>query len=170
MIVSTREKPKLPLVCAVTARPGRVARYPISAMSIAGLRLSLAAFLVPAVGWLLFVLAVIPTVDRKDVRLPLRISLTLGLLLLELLFFSTLLAGNCLSGYGLYVGAPWMVVAGTFLSLLASFIFWGTDRLFLRTDVLDKTHLAIRGLHADYLNAVPDFPDMPEAWKRKIEE
>jgi hypothetical protein len=166
MIVRSRAKPKLPRRCAVSYLPRGIVMYPVSAISRLGLRLSFFCFLIPAVGWIAFILAIIPAVHRQDFRLPLRIPIAIGLLVIELAFFAILLVGNALSGYGVYVGDTLAFVGGTLLSLLAFGIFWSTDRLFLHTDILDRKHVAIRGLNEQFLASLPPLDEVPETWQK----
>ena len=164
MIIRSRSKPKLPQQCAVTYLPGVLTKYPISAISRFGLRLSFFCFLVPAIGWIAFILMVIPTSQRQDFRLPMRVPVAVALLFIELSFFGFLVGGNALAAYGIFIGSPLGVVGGTLLSLLAFAIFWGTDRLFLRTDLLDRQHVAVRGLNEQFLASLPPMDTISREW------
>lgn len=166
MIVRSRAKPVLPQRCAMTYMPGGITRYPVSAISRIGLRLSFFCFLVPAIGWIAFILLIIPASQRQDFRLPIRVPLALALLFIELSFFGILVGGNALAAYGIFIGSSLAIVGGTALSLVAFGIFWSTDRLFIRTDLLDRRHVAVRGLNEQFLASLPPMEEISAEWQQ----
>jgi len=160
VLILCREEVVLPQACVRTNLSGGLFMCPLTAITSTGILLCFLVFSIPAIGWLIsLVLAGNKSLGfTVQFRLPIRRSVAAIMVLTELFVFGLQIFGNSLSAYGLFQGEHMLAVLGVALSLIAFFIFWASDRWYLRTDIIEPNYIAVRGVHPDYLDRLPEFP------------
>ncbi len=161
-MIIRRSEPVFPQACVLSNDSDDLGTYLFAAISPLGLCLLFVVFQIPAIGLLLAVVIcpILKTLGRAwDCRLPVGRRAIVFLYLSEGVIVILFVVGNILSAYGLYHANYPRALLGLMLSLVAFALFWAADRLFLRTHIISSEYVAIEGIHAEYLDRLPEFPD-----------
>ncbi|MBN2293013.1 MAG: hypothetical protein JXM70_11345 [Pirellulales bacterium] len=162
LMIFRRSEPVFPQACVLSNVTDNIKQFPITAMSPSAERLMLLSLQVPGIGWLLvgIIMSTLKrTGDSYECHLPFRRWIIILMVLLFCVFMMMALGGNILSAYGLFTGNYLILFVGMALSLLVIAIDKMVDPHFLRTRVVTPEYIVIDGVHAAYLDRLPEFPD-----------